>query len=57
MKTKKRDWKNFEILKVRLNPEQAVLSCCVLGEKGMIGEDQQCRAGCGGTNDPVGTST
>ncbi|MCX5751000.1 MAG: hypothetical protein NT099_04980 [Candidatus Saganbacteria bacterium] len=24
----KKVWKNFEIIKVKLNPEQAVLSCC-----------------------------
>ncbi len=28
MKSKKRKWKNFEITKVKLNPEQAILSCC-----------------------------
>ncbi|MCX5751842.1 MAG: hypothetical protein NT099_09350 [Candidatus Saganbacteria bacterium] len=28
-KISKKAWKNFEITKVKLNPEQAVLSCCI----------------------------
>lgn len=37
-------WKSFEITKVRLNPEQAVLSCCDATGKS-DGTLNQCQAG------------
>jgi len=48
-KTNKKKWKDFEITRVRLNPEQAVLSCCSgAGSKGMRGivSRMQCVNGC-----------
>lgn len=37
----KKVWKDFEVVKVKLNPEQAVLSCCDL-DRQITGGGTQC---------------
>ena len=39
---KKKKWVDFEITKVKLNPEQAVLSCCDSTDKSILVEEYQC---------------
>lgn len=48
-KYKKKRWKSFEVTKVKLNPEQAVLSCCLTPGRGAIGlnPELQCVLECG----------
>ncbi len=45
----KKKWKDFEITKVKLNPEQAVLSCCAVEvdkANKNEGELMQCMGSC-----------
>ena len=39
---KKRPFKTMEITRIKLNPEQAVLSCCEQPEKPEVSGEQQC---------------
>lgn len=41
---KKQEWLNPEMIKIKLNPEQAVLSCCDLSERAavVISPSRQC---------------
>lgn len=38
----KKAWKKMEITRVKLNPEQAVLSCCDVSVKGRVTDVTQC---------------
>lgn len=47
-KTKKRlPWTGFEITRVKLGPEQAVLSCCNVPSKSFVIGGGQCDNDCG----------
>ncbi|MDD5441586.1 MAG: hypothetical protein PHZ27_05210 [Candidatus Omnitrophica bacterium] len=52
---KKKKWKKAEILVIKLNPEQAVLSCCDAVQKGVIPMiwtmERMCFSNCPGTVD------
>lgn len=52
-------WVDFEITKVKLNPEQAVLSCCDNTSKIEVQrEDYQCNDDvCGGEGSPSAVSS
>ncbi|MCX5751002.1 MAG: hypothetical protein NT099_04990 [Candidatus Saganbacteria bacterium] len=56
---KKKAWKDFEIAKVKLNPEQAVLSCCESSGKHLSdpGRGFQCFDGGDCTGGISGTSS
>lgn len=57
----KKKWVDFEITKVKLNPEQAVLSCCESVSKPAVGgggENYQCdNAYCQTSESVVNTSS
>lgn len=45
MKNKKRTWEDFKVIKVKLNPEQAVLTCCQNAPRLSTSGTPQCDAG------------
>ncbi|MDD4294628.1 MAG: hypothetical protein PHP69_03840 [Candidatus Omnitrophica bacterium] len=50
--TKKKKWLGLEVTKVKLNPDQAVLSCCESVAKALIAGDQ-CNVTCGDDKENV----
>ena len=50
MKNKNKKWIKLELTRVKLNPEQAVLSCCDFVERAVVLTlGQQCLGVCGGS--------
>lgn len=47
-KNKKLPWTGFEITRVKLDPEQAVLTCCNAQLKPLVGGSFQCDNNCPG---------
>ncbi len=45
-KQSKRQWTDFEITRIRLEPEQAVLSCCDGTNRNAIDGTTQCGGAC-----------
>ncbi|MCX5751845.1 MAG: hypothetical protein NT099_09365 [Candidatus Saganbacteria bacterium] len=58
-KIAKKAWKDFEITKVRLNPEQAVLGCCDNEARANLYDEglRQCTISCSHDGEPHGTSS